>query len=174
MQGYAQSQFGHVFRTRGQVRYSDTDVKHALTQAISEHGQVDLRTDHSRRAALAQKLSHHGLDRRWCLAGQTGQLVTKYRGRLVQREKERGAMLYATSCDRSAELDDACLDGLGSGPVKASEGIVGDPLEILHISPNQLENDGFLRIEVVIQAAGKYVAGVCDLLKGRPQPRGRE
>jgi hypothetical protein len=83
-----------------------------------------------------------------------------------------GAMPRAAGGDGGAERHD--LRRVGLGPLQVVERPLGDVVQIGPVALDELDDDRFLGLEVVIQAAGQDAAGIRDLLDGRPQPGGGE
>ena len=80
-------------------------------------------------------------------------------------------MSYGAVCDHRSEFDDL----LGSGSRVCVQSLLGDlpdAIQIGVIAPDQLDQDGFLGFEVVIQASREDPGGVRDLLEGGAQARG--
>ena len=74
--------------------------------------------------------------------------------------------------DRRAQLADGFRSGSSVGSARFLPGDLPDAIQIGVIAPDQLDQDGFLGFEVVIQASREDPAGVRDLLEGSPQTRG--
>jgi hypothetical protein len=81
-------------------------------------------------------------------------------------------MPSAAGGDGGAERHD--LRRVRLGPLQVVERALGDVVQIGPVALDELDDDCFLGLEVVIQAAGQDAASVGDLLEGRPQPGGGE
>jgi hypothetical protein len=56
------------------------------------------------------------------------------------------------------------------GVVECLEGVVGHPVEVVVIAPEEFDQQRLLAVEVVIQAARLYSGCLGDVMHRRPQP----
>jgi hypothetical protein len=76
--------------------------------------------------------------------------------------------------NRRAEIDDSVERRSRVGLVQSGLGALGDAVEVRVVAAEQLDEDGFLRIEMVIEASRKDSSGVGDFLQRGAQARGRD
>ena len=152
----------------------EPDVQRALAEAVRQRGEVDVRADVLAAPAGAQRREHRLLDRGGRALRELDELLVRGARRLVEGELQRGAMADGAARDRRAELDDPLGDGLRGPARRASAADLSDAIEIGVIAPDQLDQDGFLGLEVVIEAARQDAGGVGDLLEGGAQAGGRD
>jgi hypothetical protein len=81
-------------------------------------------------------------------------------------------MAYGAIGDRRSELDDPLRNGSRVRCIRSLLGERSDAIQIGVITPDQLDQDGFFGLEVVIQASREDPGGVGDLLEGGAQTRG--
>ena len=73
--------------------------------------------------------------------------------------------------DGLPELGHPFLDGGRSRLVQRVERVLGHLIELVPVALDELDDDGVLGVEVVVQAAGQDAAGITDLLERGPDPR---
>ncbi len=73
-------------------------------------------------------------------------------------------MLDRAPCDRASKCRDLFGSGRGVRLVEAFQSVLADAVEVGVVTPDQLNEDGFFRLEVVIKAACEDSGGVGDLL----------
>ena len=67
--------------------------------------------------------------------------------------------------DSRTEIHDSVERGQRRRIVQPAEGLLGDAIQIVVVAPKQLDEDRFLGLEMVIEAAGQDSRGVGDLLQ---------
>jgi hypothetical protein len=144
----------------------ETDVKHALTHSVGQRGEVEVRPDVAAPATRAQQLEHRRLNRRGPALGQLHEFGIRARA-LKEGHLQRSPMLDRAACDFTTEFDDLLGDRSRIGLVESFQCSVTDAIELGVVTPGQLDEDRFLRLEVVVEAAREDPGGVGDLLQGR-------
>ena len=74
-------------------------------------------------------------------------------------------MLDRAAGDRTSKLGDLFGDGTGIGLIETFQRELADAVQVCVIAPDQLDEDGFLGVEVVVEAAREDARGVGDLLQ---------
>ena len=74
-------------------------------------------------------------------------------------------MLHRTFGDRRTQPDDLFGDGPVVGFVESRLRVLPDPIQVVLIAADQLDEDRLFGLEVVIEAAGENACGVCDFLQ---------
>ena len=151
------------------VEDADPDVEHALADPLGEQLEVDSGPDLTGAPSRFEDLGHGGVDRSRRLAGELGQLLTGVGRRVVQRQEQRGAMAHGARGNGLTEVDDPILDRPRIEVVEAVDGLLGDPIEVVLVAADELDDDRFLGLEVVVEAPGQDSRGVGDLFEGRAQ-----
>ena len=105
--------------------------------------------------------------------GKAGERGPVDRWRLVERQQQRSSVPHGTLRDRQPEALDRCERGCVVS-LGLRECLLGEELEIADIALHQLEDDGLLGREVVVEAAGLDPAGVGDLVDRSADARGLE
>ena len=80
-------------------------------------------------------------------------------------------MLDCAACDRTAQFDDLFGDRPRIGVVESLQCGLADAIEVGVVAPDQLDEDRFLRLEVVIETAREDPRGIGDLLQRGAQTR---
>jgi hypothetical protein len=149
-------------------------VQHALADPIGQRGKVDPRPDVAAPPARLQEREHRGVHRGGRALRPLDQLLVRAGRRLVEGELQRGAVAHGAVRDLGRELDDPLRGRRRQRLVEPLAGDVADVIEIGVVAPDQLDQDRFLGLEVVIEAARQDPCGVGDLLEGGAQTRGRD
>ena len=131
--------------------------------------EVDARPDLTAALAGLKDLEHRRVNGSRRLAGQLRQFVSGVGGRVVQRQEQGGAMADGAGGDGLAQLDDPLLRRPRVKLVQRVERLLGHPVEVVLVAAHQLDDDRFLGVEVVIEAARQDSRGVGDLLERGPQ-----
>src|SRR4030095_1912913 len=100
------------------------------------------------------------------------ELLIRAGRRLMKGELKRGPMPYGAVRNRRSELGDLFGDGSRVRRVESLLGDLPDAIQIGVITPDQLDQDGFLGFEMVIQAPRQDPSGVGNLLEGGAQTGG--
>ena len=74
-------------------------------------------------------------------------------------------MLHRAFGDRRTQPDDLLGDGAVVGFVQPRLGVEPDPIQVVLVAPDQLDEDRFFGLEVVVQAPGENACGVGDFLQ---------
>jgi hypothetical protein len=78
---------------------------------------------------------------------------------------QRSPVLDGALGDRAAQFGDLFSDGARVGFIEALQRRLPDAVQVSVVAPDQLDEDGFLGVEVVVQAAGEDARSVGDLLQ---------
>ena len=78
-------------------------------------------------------------------------------------------MLDRAAGDRTSKLGDLLGDGAGIRLIETLQCHLADAVQVCVITPDQLDEDGFLGVEVVVQAAREDARSVGDLLQRGPK-----
>ncbi len=93
---------------------------------------------------------------------------------LIERHLQCGAVGDRAVRNRLAQIGDLVEGRPEFRIVEPALCLVGDSVQIFVVAAQQLDEDRFFGVEMVIEAAGKNACGVSDFLQRRPQPRGRD
>src|SRR5581483_2488489 len=149
----------------GYALEEQADVHEHLTQTVGERLQVDAAADHPRPLGASQRLEHGPVDGRREVPQRLYQLVAGTRRGFVEREEQRGPVAAGAGGDLVAERHDGAgrIGRLRRSAVGARS--LSQVVEIGVVALDQLDDQGLLRLEVVVQAAGQDAARVGDLLE---------
>ena len=86
-------------------------------------------------------------------------------GSLVERHLQRGPVRHRGFGDRRTQLDDLLRDGAVVGFVQPRLGFEPDAIQVVLVAADQLDQDRFFGLEVVIQASGENACRVGDFLQ---------
>ena len=128
----------------------ESDVHHGLANPVGQRREVDIGSDVAAPSTGAQRLQHRLLDGGGRLLKQFDKLPVCAR-RFIKRHLQSGAMFYRATCDRRSQFDDLVGDGPRVGLVQFLVGYLADAVEVRVIPPHQLNENRFLRFEVVVQ-----------------------
>ena len=71
--------------------------------------------------------------------------------------------MHGAGGDRFAELDDAVVERCRFEGVQRVQGLLGNPVEVVAVALDELDDDRLLRVEVVVQAPRQDPARIGDL-----------
>ena len=74
-------------------------------------------------------------------------------------------MFDRTAGDRTSKLGDLFGDGAGIRRIETFQCQLADAVQVSVIAPDQLDEDGFLGVKVVVEAAREDACSVGDLLQ---------
>ncbi len=127
-------------------------------------GKVEIGPNVTAPAAGTQRLQHCGLDLRR-LAGSQFDEFGIAAGALEERHLQGGPMLDRAPSDRTSKRGDLFGCRAGVRLVEELQSAFADAIQVSMVEPDQLDKDGFLRFEVVIEAARENACRIGDLLQ---------
>jgi hypothetical protein len=141
----------------------EADLQHGLAGAVGQVREVHVGPQIAAPPSRAQRLQHRLQD----CGGPSGQHLGEFgvgTGAFVERHLQRGAVRHRAHRDGRTQLGDLGETDGGLPLVEALHALGRDAVQVGVVAQHQLDEQGFLGFEVVVQAARQNPCGVGDFL----------
>ena len=163
-------QLGQLVGAGGVPDDVEPDLQHHLDDVVRQDREVDVGPQIAAPPGGTQRLQHRLQNRGRALLCQGSEFFVRTRA-LVERHLQSGAVGHRALRYRRAQIHDPVEAGPGGGVVELALGLLGDSIKVRVVAPEQLDEDRFLRLEMVIQAAREDSGRIGDFLKRGAQAR---